>query len=108
VGDTPEGVALDDATHQVVIALRHPDSLAFVALNGALRVRRVSTPGRARHLRVLAPGGPLLLPGEDVNALIEVRCPPARSSLASRPPGSRTTPSRPVVASGSPMNSLAR
>lgn len=75
VGDTPEGVVIDDTTHEVVVALRRPDSLAFVDLSGAARVRRVSTPGRARHLRLLAAGGPVLLPGEDVNALVEIALP---------------------------------
>ncbi len=75
VGDTPEGVVVD-ATHGLVIAaLRSPDALAFVGLAAPHRIRIVDVPGRARHLRLLQPGGPLLLPAEDTDTLLEVALP---------------------------------
>jgi hypothetical protein len=77
VGDTPEGLVVDDPSGLAVAALRHPDSLALVSLSGAHQVRLVATPGRARHLRLLAPGGPLLFPAEDTNELIELALPAA-------------------------------
>lgn len=79
VGDTPEGVVADDVTHLAVVALRRPDALAFVDLravgSGKDAVRRVSVPGRARHLRLVKPGGPVLVPGEDSDVLAEVALP---------------------------------
>lgn len=77
VGDTPEGVVVDSAG-EVVVALRDPDSIALVPLEGGHRVDRILTPGRARHLRLVTPGGPLLLPGEDTNTLYEVALPSGR------------------------------
>jgi DNA-binding beta-propeller fold protein YncE len=75
VGDTPEGVVIDDALDAAVVALRRPDSVALVGLGGTHALRRIATPGRARHLRLAAPDGPLLLPGEDVNTVFEIALP---------------------------------
>ena len=75
VGDTPEGVVIDDATGTAVVALRQPDSIALVRLNGTKAFRVIRTPGRARHLRLASSSGPLLLPGEDANALFEISLP---------------------------------
>jgi hypothetical protein len=75
VGDTPEGIVFDDVHQDVVLALRRPDALAVVTLKAGHAVRRLATPGRARHLRLAASGGPLLLAGEDTNALYELSLP---------------------------------
>jgi DNA-binding beta-propeller fold protein YncE len=75
IGDTPEGVLIDDVHHLVVVALRHPDSLALVTLTSPRRVRTVGLPGRARHLRFAASVGPVLVPGEDSGHLYEVGLP---------------------------------
>lgn len=77
VGDTPEGLVVD-GSGEAVVALRHPDAIALVPLDGAHNVRRILTPGRARHLRLTTPAGPLLLPGEDTNVLYEVTLPAGR------------------------------
>jgi len=74
IGDTPEGVVVDDTTHLAVVALRRPDQLAFVDLR-TRAVRRIGVPGRARHLRLRQPGGPVLLPGEDSDVLAEIALP---------------------------------
>jgi hypothetical protein len=86
VGDTPEGLVVDDASGLAIAALRRPDSLALVSLTGTHRIRLVATPGRARHLRLLAPGGPLLFPAEDTDQLIELALPAATviSKVATR------------------------
>ena len=77
VGDTPEGLVVDDPAGLAIAALRRPDSLALVSLGGSHQVRLVATPGRARHLRLVAAGGPLLFPAEDTNELIELSLPAA-------------------------------
>lgn len=84
VGDTPEGLVVDDdpggagGPALVVAALRQPDSIALADLGAPHTVRLVATPGRARHLRLVSPTGPLLLPGEDVNELFELALPSGR------------------------------
>ena len=84
VGDTPEGLVVDDdpggagGPALAVVALRRPDSLALVDLAAPHTVKLIATPGRARHLRLEAPTGPLLLPGEDVNKLFELALPSGR------------------------------
>lgn len=74
-GGAAEGVAVDPVTHLVVVALRRPDRLAFVDARTLLVVRVEPAPGRARHLELAAPGGPVLLPGEDTDVLVEVGLP---------------------------------
>jgi DNA-binding beta-propeller fold protein YncE len=75
IGDTPEGVVIDDGHHLVVVALRRPDSLALVTLTSPRHLHTVRIPGRARHLRFAASGGPVLFPGEDSDHLYEVGLP---------------------------------
>ncbi len=66
---------VDDSLGVAVVALRRPDSIALVGLGGPHTLRTIATPGRARHLRLASPSGPLLLPGEDANTLFEVALP---------------------------------
>lgn len=81
-GSLPEGVAADPKTGLVAVALRRPDRLTLVNAH-SLRVRRtVFVPGRARHLVLAKPGGPLLLPGEDTNELVQVSLPSGRVEAA--------------------------
>jgi DNA-binding beta-propeller fold protein YncE len=76
-GSTPEGVAVDPRTGIVVVSLHHPDRVALVRpASGHVVVRRV--PGSGRHLVLTRPGGPVLLPAEDTNSLIQVALPSGR------------------------------
>ncbi len=77
VGDTPEGIVIDARAREVAVALRRPDSIALVGLDDPHRVRLVNVPGRARHLRLAAPNGPLLIPGEDTDTVITLALPAA-------------------------------
>jgi DNA-binding beta-propeller fold protein YncE len=76
-GSGPEGVAEDPRTHLVVVALHRPDRVALVDTR-TLRVRTRAVPGGARHLVLARPGGPVLLPAEDTNALVQVGLPAGR------------------------------
>ncbi len=72
-GGAPEGIVADPVTGLVVVAQRDPDRLAY--LDAAGGVREVAVDGAARHLELLAPGGPVLVPGEDTAELVEVALP---------------------------------
>jgi DNA-binding beta-propeller fold protein YncE len=62
----------DAATGLVAVALRDPARLALVdGATGVVR-RRVVLPGAARHLALARPGGPVLVPAEPANRLLEV------------------------------------
>jgi DNA-binding beta-propeller fold protein YncE len=76
-GSTPEGVAVDPRTHLVVVALHHPDRIALVDTR-TLRVRIRAVPGGARHLVLARAGGPVLLPAEDTNDLLQIALPSGR------------------------------
>lgn len=71
----PEGVAIDPVTNTVVAALRKPDRLALMDLRQPGSVRTVELPAAARHLQLAGPGGPVLVPGEDTDLLVEASLP---------------------------------
>jgi DNA-binding beta-propeller fold protein YncE len=59
----------------VAVAVRAPDQLVLVDTD-SLRVRsRVPLPGSLRHLQLARDGGPVLVPDESSNSLIEVALP---------------------------------
>jgi DNA-binding beta-propeller fold protein YncE len=60
-----------------VVALHRPDRIALVDTR-TLHPRIAAVPGGARHLVLAKPGGPVLLPAEDTNALLQVRLPSGR------------------------------
>jgi DNA-binding beta-propeller fold protein YncE len=82
VGFKPEGVVADPRTGLVAVGLRGPDELVLVdGLSGAVE-RRVPLPAAPRHLALARPGGPVLVPAEDADALLRVRLPGGRLTRA--------------------------
>ncbi len=65
----------DPTTGLVAVAVRDPDRL--ILLDGATLaiVKSVPLAGHARHLQLAGPGGPVLVPEEDANALAVVSLP---------------------------------
>ncbi len=83
---------MDPLTHLVVVALHHPDRIALVDTR-SLHVRVRTVPGGARHLVLARPGGPVLLPAEDTNALLQIALPSGqvlRSTALPRQPHNAT------------------
>lgn len=75
VGKGPEGVAFDPRTGLVAVGTREPDALVLVdGVSGEVR-ERVRIPSAPRHLDLAEPGGPVLVPAEDANAVVEVSLP---------------------------------
>jgi DNA-binding beta-propeller fold protein YncE len=69
----PEGLALDAGSGQLAVGTNEPRGLiVFVDGKSGRIEREVAVPAGPRHLRFAAPGGPLLVPAEDANALIQV------------------------------------
>lgn len=80
VGNKPEGLVVDPRTGLVAVALTDPDELALVDAR-TLKVRkRVPLPGAPRHLRLAKPGGPVLVPAESGDRLVEVSLPRGRTT----------------------------
>ena len=75
VGPAPEGIAADPRTGLVAVALRNPNELALVDGKSGKAVRKVKLPESARHLDLAAPGGPVLVPAEGSDSLVQVRLP---------------------------------
>ncbi len=75
VGPAPEGVAADPETGLVAVALRNPNELALVDGESGEVSQRVKLPESARHLDLTAPGGPVLVPAEGSDSLVQVGLP---------------------------------
>ena len=75
IGGPAEGVAADPETGLVAVARK--DEPLLMLVDGATGdvSRRVSLPAAARHLEIAEPGGPVLVPAEDADALVEVSLP---------------------------------
>jgi DNA-binding beta-propeller fold protein YncE len=85
LGHKPEGLAFDPATGQLAAGLTNPDRLAVVDGDTGRTVRRIPLPESPRHLRLGAPGGPVLVPAERADAIVEVSL--ARGRLRTAPVG---------------------
>jgi DNA-binding beta-propeller fold protein YncE len=75
VGPSPEGIAADPKTGLVAVALRNPNELALVDGQSGETVRKVELPESARHLDLAGAGGPLLVPAEGSDSLVQVALP---------------------------------
>jgi DNA-binding beta-propeller fold protein YncE len=75
VGNEPEGIVADPETGLVAVGLRDPDQLALVDGSSAEVIRRVELPESPRHLSLAGPGGPVLVPAESTNTLVQVSLP---------------------------------
>jgi DNA-binding beta-propeller fold protein YncE len=69
-----EGMVFDPVTGLLAVAVRDPNRLVLLDRKGG-QLREVPLPGHARHLQLAAPGGPVLVPAEDSNTLVEVSLP---------------------------------
>ncbi len=78
VGNGPEGIVADRRTGLIVVGLRAPAQLVMINARSGRVVRRVLIPGAPRHLQLAAVGGPVLVPEELVDRLLEVSLPSGR------------------------------
>ena len=78
VGAVPEGIVADPVTRRVAVGVREPNALAILDADTGRVTNRVPLPGVLRHLQLTAPGGPVLVPDETSNSLLQVSLPDAR------------------------------
>jgi DNA-binding beta-propeller fold protein YncE len=75
IGTKPEGIVYDATTGLLAVAVRDPDRLLLVDASTLAVRTSVPLPGHARHLQLARPGGPVLVPVEDANVLVQVALP---------------------------------
>ncbi len=75
IGGSPEGLVADPETGLVAVGLRDPDLLALLDGESGEVVREVELPESPRHLQLAAPGGPVLVPAERSDSLVQVSLP---------------------------------
>lgn len=77
IGSSPEGIVFDATTNLLAVAVRDPDRLLLVDPTTLKSQRSVPLPGAVRHLQLKALGGPVLVPCQDADRLLEVALPSA-------------------------------
>ncbi len=75
VGSAPEGIVADAVTRTVVVGVRDPDQLTLLNADTGVVSGHVALPGVLRHLQLAAPGGPVLVPDESSDSLLQVGLP---------------------------------
>ena len=80
VGHKPEGLAVDPRSGLVAVGLTNPDRLALVDVDNGRVVRKVPLHESPRHLQLAGPGGPVLVPAERSDELLEIELPRGRVS----------------------------
>jgi sugar lactone lactonase YvrE len=74
----PEGLVVDAAAGILAAGIRRPAGVALVSTaTGRLR-RVVRLPGAPRHLQLAGPAGPVLVPLEDADRLVQLALPDGR------------------------------
>lgn len=75
VAALPQGIAYDATTKLLAVAVRRPDRILLLD-PATLAVRKtIALRGKSRHLTNAKPGGPILVPVETANELVEVNLP---------------------------------
>ncbi len=75
LGGNPEGLVADPETGLIAAGLRNPDRLALINGDSGEVVRNVDLSESPRHLSLAAPGGPVLVPAERANELVQIGLP---------------------------------
>lgn len=75
VGQRPQGLAYDETTGLLAVAVHDPYRILLLDARSLTVVKVVRLPGKARHLTTAGPGGPILVPDETADQLIEVNLP---------------------------------
>ena len=75
VGAQPEGVVADAISHLVAVGVRGPNQLVLADDRTGVITHRVPLPGHLRHLQLVGPSGPVLVPDENSDRLLFVALP---------------------------------
>jgi DNA-binding beta-propeller fold protein YncE len=84
LGHKPEGLAFDPVTGLLAAGQANPDRLALLDGDTGRTVKQVPLPESPRHPRLSVPGGPILVPAERANAIVEVALPGGVAATADR------------------------
>ncbi len=79
VGTQPQGIVVDSAAGLVAVGVRNPSAIVLLRLSTGAVVRRIAIAGAPRHLALAGPHGPLLVPEESVDRLLELSLPNAQA-----------------------------
>lgn len=85
LGAEAEGVVVDSVSGLAAVSLRDPDRVDLIDVARGEVVDEVATPNSARHLSLAAPGGPVLVPIEYEDVLLDVELP--TGAVSTRPTG---------------------
>ncbi len=79
VAAKPQGIVYDPTTKLVAVAVHDPYRLLLLDPESLAQKASVPLPGKARHVKLAKPGGPVLVPDETSDRLFQVFLPSARA-----------------------------
>ena len=79
VAAKPQGIVYDPDTKLVAVAVHDPYRLLLLDPTTLAVKRSVALPGKARHVKLAKPGGPVLVPDETSDRLFQIFLPSART-----------------------------
>src|ERR1700756_4458018 len=79
VGIQPQGIVVDARAGLVAVAVRNPSAIVLLSIRTLAVVRRIPIAGAPRHLALVGAGGPLLVPEESVDRVLELTLPGGRA-----------------------------
>ncbi len=75
VGTLPEGIVVDPHAEMVAVAVRDPAAIVLLGARSGRVLRRMPVAAPPRHLELAGDSGPVLVPAEPLDQLIEVSLP---------------------------------
>lgn len=84
VGPSPEGIVYDATTRLLAVAVQDPNRLDLRDSTTLTIRRSVPIPAAVRHLQLSGPGGPVLVPCQDADELLQVSLAPGVDPVITR------------------------
>ncbi|MCW2799955.1 MAG: hypothetical protein JWQ70_1427 [Aeromicrobium sp.] len=75
VSALPQGIAYDAATNILAVAVHNPNRILLLDPATLAVEKSIPLPGKARHLTDAKPGGPILVPVETADQVVEIDLP---------------------------------
>lgn len=111
VGSLPQGIAYDAKTDLLAVAVHDPYRILLLDPTTLAGKKSIPLPGKARHLTNAADGGPILVPDETADQLIEINLPSGTTRVTAvghHPHNSTSEPNGDILVANEFSHSISR
>ncbi len=79
IGDDPQGIIVQPSDGIVAVGVHDPSAIVLLSARTGRVIKRIRIAAAPRHLALAGPDGPLLVPEEGANRLLELQLPSGRA-----------------------------